>query len=292
MNQINTGYQPQFALGALYQGENAADIEQSNQLELIKNALANLREQQSQPMDMRIKAMEAARADAMNTPEMLDAYQRGYIGQNNSQDAAGKLALGLLPFKQAAEEAQLNNSTAQSKLGFQFGQAGLDQYDQALSPQQRMAAAEKRAALQSTIGETPDHFAAMELQRLKNEGSLNTAEARDSNGSGLSPALKVYSEITKQLNVDKNNLTKLQTTYQNDVGMQEFLKKLGANKVTKDTATPEEKQKFQILEEMELLRQRITQQEQYANSLATGLGLPMNPIVQPTSQQPKVTKLD
>jgi hypothetical protein len=46
---IDTGYKPEFGLGAVYQGFNAANAEQGAELELIKQFLANQREQQMQP---------------------------------------------------------------------------------------------------------------------------------------------------------------------------------------------------------------------------------------------------
>ena len=45
MQNITTGYQPEFGLGALYQGINAANTESANEEELRKLFLAN---QQSQ----------------------------------------------------------------------------------------------------------------------------------------------------------------------------------------------------------------------------------------------------
>ena len=87
---IETGYKPEFGLGAVYQGFNAANADNSAELEIIKQFLANQREQQMQPLDVNIKQTESDRATVGRSPEMLDAYQRGYIGQNNSQDAAGQ----------------------------------------------------------------------------------------------------------------------------------------------------------------------------------------------------------
>ena len=113
MTPIDTGYKPEFALGALYQGWNAADAQQSNQLELIKQALANQREQQVQPLDVEnkrltnqgmvfdnmVKDLAGAQAKAQNTPEMLQIFlkdkQAGY-NKNIRQDEIDSL---LQPFK-------------------------------------------------------------------------------------------------------------------------------------------------------------------------------------------------
>jgi len=91
---IETGYKPEGALGGVFAGFNAANAEQGAELELIKQFLANQREQSMQPLDVNIRQTESDRATVGRSPEMLDAYQRGYIGQNNSQDAAGRVAMG------------------------------------------------------------------------------------------------------------------------------------------------------------------------------------------------------
>ncbi len=108
---IDTAYKPDGALGALFSGFNAANADQSAELELIKQALANQREQSMQPLDTRVRQMEAARADVAASPEMLDAYARGYIGQNNSQDAAGRKAM-----ETVKGEIDLANSANRNKL--------------------------------------------------------------------------------------------------------------------------------------------------------------------------------
>lgn len=111
MQQLPTDYKPDGALGGLFAGFNAADAENFNQLELIKNYLANQREVQMQPLDVRIKDAEASRADIQKTPEMLDAYKRGYMGQMNSQDAAGQKAM-----QTWKGEAELSNAQNKNKL--------------------------------------------------------------------------------------------------------------------------------------------------------------------------------
>lgn len=93
LTNINTGYTPEFALGAMYAGENAATNRMGNQLDLIKNFLANQREQQMQPMDVNIKQTESDYATMKRASDYMDAAKRGYIGQMNTQDASGRKAL-------------------------------------------------------------------------------------------------------------------------------------------------------------------------------------------------------
>ena len=85
---IETGYKPEFGLGAVYQGFNAANADNSAELEIIKQFLANQREQAMQPLDITkaqltnegmasdnlVKAFQGAQAQKQNTPEMLQAF--------------------------------------------------------------------------------------------------------------------------------------------------------------------------------------------------------------------------
>jgi hypothetical protein len=108
MNPISTGYKPEYGLGAVYQGINAADSEALNQEEIIKAYLANQREQQMQPLDVQTKQWDAASAqDKLNNPQYRKMALDGFIGQMQSQAAAGETAQLLAPFKRQTEQAQL-----------------------------------------------------------------------------------------------------------------------------------------------------------------------------------------
>jgi len=108
MNPISTGYKPEYGLGAVYQGINAADSEALNQEEIIKAYLANQREQQMQPLDVQTKQWDAASAqDKLNNPQYRKMALDGFIGQMQLQAAAGETAQLLAPFKRQTEQAQL-----------------------------------------------------------------------------------------------------------------------------------------------------------------------------------------
>lgn len=102
---METGYKPEFSLGAWVAGENAANQQALNQEEIIKQMMANQREQQMQPLDVGVRQTEAERARISRTPEMLDAFRRVYTGQADSQEAAGKKAIGT--WKSATDLANL-----------------------------------------------------------------------------------------------------------------------------------------------------------------------------------------
>ena len=85
INQIETGYKPEFGLGAMWAGENAANAEMANQLDFIKQFLANQREQQMQPLDVGVRQWEAAAAqDKMDDPLFRQMVLKGGIGKNHS----------------------------------------------------------------------------------------------------------------------------------------------------------------------------------------------------------------
>lgn len=68
--------------------------DQYQSLQNTYQGLQNDRYGQMTPLETTVKQLEAERAKAAMTPEMIDAYKGGYMGQMNSQIAAGKKALG------------------------------------------------------------------------------------------------------------------------------------------------------------------------------------------------------
>lgn len=110
---IDTAYKPEFALGALYSGENAAYNEQMQNQDVLKAFLANQREQQMQPLDIQKAQWEASSAqDKLMDPEYRKWALKGYTGQMKSQDAAGETAQVLAPFKRKAEQGQYETEAA------------------------------------------------------------------------------------------------------------------------------------------------------------------------------------
>lgn len=90
MTPISTGYQPEFGLGALYQGFNAANADRLNEEEVLKHFLQNQKDIREAPLNQIIKQWEAKQAEGkMGDPEYLAKMMEGYKGQMNSQIAAG-----------------------------------------------------------------------------------------------------------------------------------------------------------------------------------------------------------
>lgn len=176
---IETGYKPDGALGALYQGFNAANVDQSAELELIKQFLANQREQQMQPLDVE-KAQQDLLANAFKTS---DRYQTGMAdmieGQGYSNLTAGKNAKALEAFTKAAKQAELESSTAKDTLfGKMFKGVG-SQYDSELPDNQRAAAGQNAWALADTLSEVdPKFLQQKKLLGMKGDQALELEAAR------------------------------------------------------------------------------------------------------------------
>lgn len=103
--QIETGYKPEFGLGAVYQGFNAANADQMSQLEILKQFLANQRDQNEQPVDLAQKQQNLA-AKAYQTDRR---YQEGMLNQAEGtglrQMADGQIARDTRETKTAATNA-------------------------------------------------------------------------------------------------------------------------------------------------------------------------------------------
>lgn len=213
---IETGYKPEFGLGALYQGFNAANADRSAQEEIIKQFLANQREQQMQPLDVNIKQTESDRATVGRQPNMLDAYERGYIGQNNSQDAAGQKAMALAPFQIAAETAKARQEQSQANLfGKMFG--GVEkQYDKSLPENDRVSGATEAFALANTLKQIDPKFQQQQQLREMGEDSREyiaelgitkaelAARLRAAGGGGDKPP-KTFEEVIARILVKKQS---------------------------------------------------------------------------------------
>ena len=131
---IETDYRPDFGLGAFYQGINAANSKQLSEEDILKAFLANQREQQQQPLDTLIKTWEAAHAqDKLNSPEYRDSMLKGYMGQMNSQIAAGKKAMGTVDSEIPATNQENTNRLHVAKLLEQFRNSQLGQDQQQAS---------------------------------------------------------------------------------------------------------------------------------------------------------------
>lgn len=196
-NQIETGYKPEFALGALYQGQNAANAEAMNQEELIRQFLANQQSMQTNPIDVERKQLEldptrykSALARFKQDPinGYIPAQIQGQIGQMNTQAAAGTMAKALQPFVQRQKMSESENEkNKQDTLWtiddidrqLQQGGGGGTQDNpevQKFTQPQIGFMTKKRAELLDSLKNTAEFAGKKELRDDQSQASLNAAQ--------------------------------------------------------------------------------------------------------------------
>jgi len=127
-SQIETDYKPNFGLGAFYQGINAANSKQLSEEEILKAFLNNQKEQNEQPLDLIIKNWQATHAqDQTNSPKYRKSMIDGYMGQMNSQIAAGKKAMGTVDTEIPAINQENKNKLFMGKVLSDWNTGRLDQ---------------------------------------------------------------------------------------------------------------------------------------------------------------------
>lgn len=243
INQIETGYKPEFGLGAMWAGENAANAEMANQLDFIKQFLANQREQQMQPIDVSQAQQNLTAGKYKTTPEYQTGMRDIISGQGMSNLAAGQTAAGLQPFKQKAEQAQLEN-----ELGKQQNLAKIQEIDNALNdveatfqPGVRDKLLAARTSLINRFKETPEFAQKRELKETDTDSAeyraeLRAAAAREkANAGGKDP----YIEFNK-LSPEKR------------LGIMEWALQGGINPVTRQPLQQEELAQWQALYNQDL----------------------------------------
>lgn len=172
--QIETGYKPEFGLGALYQGFNAANADQSAQEEIIKQFLANQQSQQMNPLEIQAKQQDIASGAYKTSPE----YQTGM-----KEHAQGLGALGL---------GQVDTQNLMTR----FNKARVDAMNPNLSEEERNAAKQQAGVFGNFLASTdPKNIAALQLYGQKQQGSqasrlqnLAFKEIAEARQAGRAPA--------------------------------------------------------------------------------------------------------
>jgi len=117
IQNIETGYKPEFGLGALFSGWNAGNTMRSNEEEILRQILANKQKEQEMPHELAMKQYEGALANAkLASPDYIPKALLGYIGQMNSQQAAGDRAMQTLDSSVAAGNAENLNKAGEEDL--------------------------------------------------------------------------------------------------------------------------------------------------------------------------------
>lgn len=232
--QIETGYKPEFALGALYQGMNAANANNMAEEEILQKFLANQREQSIQPLDIKqaelrnqasvfdnmVKELSGAQAQQQNNKPMLqnfalgkDAQNQGLIRKNEVEQAAQPYELQAAPLlgKQKVADANITEKIAQLEVDMAAEK----------DPLKKLALRSQRNALVDTHGYSPQHFQKVDIENVKggwdydraidsaNIHANATRDAANMRGSGGSDAiLKATQSYVNRLEQESTNLAK------------------------------------------------------------------------------------
>lgn len=174
---IETGYKPEGALGALYQGFNAGNADQGAELELIKQFLANQHAQVQNPLDEQTTAQNLLASHYKTSPEYQQGMTNTIEGQGLSSLTAGQNAQMLQPFKQRVDQREAQN---QFKVADQRNQIyqidDLIQTEQ--NPLQRMALMKERDRITRNLRETPEFTGKRELRETGTDSAEYIAELR------------------------------------------------------------------------------------------------------------------
>ena len=174
---IETGYKPEFGLGAMYQGFNAANADQSAELELVKQFLANQHAQVQNPLDEQITAQNLLANHYKTDPRYQTGMTDMIEGQGYSNLAAGQTARGLQPFKQSAGQAELQTEESKNRLFGNMYRGVERQSDQSLPDNQREAAAQGSMILADTLSEVdPKFMQQKKLLGMKTDSAMDLKE--------------------------------------------------------------------------------------------------------------------
>jgi len=98
LEQISTGYKPEFALGALYQGYNAGNADNAAQLENLSKEWELQKSRAEDPYKV-LSSMYQGNLDnaKMQDPNYIPWQLAGQVGQMQTQEAQGRKAQALTP---------------------------------------------------------------------------------------------------------------------------------------------------------------------------------------------------
>jgi disulfide oxidoreductase YuzD len=175
--QIDTGYKPEFGLGALYQGFNAGNADQSAELEIIKQFLANQHSQVQNPLDEQTTAQNLLANHYKTDPRYQTGMTNMIEGQGYSNLAAGQTASTLQPFKEQAGRRELENQFQNEDL-----QNQIYQLDQRMgtepNPLTRFAMKQERDRITRALRESPKFTGQRELKETGTDSAEYIAELR------------------------------------------------------------------------------------------------------------------
>jgi hypothetical protein len=272
---IETGYKPEFALGALYQGMNAANADEMAQQEIIDRVLSNFKRQQDAPLDYTIKQAEAVDAQTRMLPTYQDAKLRGYIGQNDSQEASGRVAQALAPFRISAEKAKSRLAEANDTKDFNLASfqklltEGVDSDGNPLDPEVKKQLFNKYIDAATIAYQTPEFLGKKQLRDDEWDAKLKIAQ-ENATKAAHSPFLDMHKTYSKGVSDLETKIQKLEKEITDDQMMKPIYDKLNKG-ISIDNENPNAVNKIRSLQ---FLRNELMNRKATVNYLAEHLGLP------------------
>lgn len=272
---IETGYKPEFALGALYQGMNAANSDEMAQQEILDRVLSNFKKQQDAPLDYTIKQAEVEDAKTRMLPSYQDAKLRGYIGQNDTQEASGKFAQALSPFKINAEKAKNRLSESNDTRDFNLSSfqkiltERVDSNGNPLTPEVKKQLFKKYVDDATMAYQTPEYLGKKAMQDDRIEGMIQAATER-AKAAAHSPFLDMHKTYSKGVSDLETKIQKLEKEITDDQMMKPIYDKLNKG-ISIDNENPNAVNKIRSLQ---FLRNELMNRKATVNYLAEHLGLP------------------
>jgi len=178
--EISTGYKPEFTLGGLYHGFNAANAEDLSKEELIKQFLANQHSQVQNPLDEQTTAQNLLANHYKTSPDYQTGMRDTISGQGMSNMAAGTTAKNLQQFKEKAQQAEFESQAAQQGLFANMYKGLGTQYDQSVPVDQRIASGEQSIGLANTLAEIdPTYIQKKNLLDFRGDDALELQDRRN-----------------------------------------------------------------------------------------------------------------
>jgi len=301
MNNIQTGYIDDGALGAMFAGENAAQTEASNLAELEKLFRANQREEQMLPLDTQLKQLSIAPAQYNEAVANAQIANPGYIRFKMAGDMAGNKqkvldyenANTLSPFVNAAKIRNAETDKQKEDQLYTLNQinselqsgGGTDENGNIVphTPMQRMFMENKAKEIISNLGNTPTLFG--KLAEIGAQGDIKETIANINAQAGIDRVQKAY-EIKDKIPEIAVGLFKAEsgTLGRLEAEKAKLLSAEGQAEILAQMAgVPKAQQESQIRQYMQELDRKIAQSKADLATYASQTGIKMPEQAQPSA---------
>lgn len=204
IENIATGYKPQFALGALYHGFNAGSQDNASQLANLIQEQALQKSIETDPYDVLRSQYEGLLArDKMNSPTFMPQMLRGMEGEQISKEMQGQEAIRKndigsllqpflkqnMPLEQGIKKRQLSMQDENDQIDQLIDRGGMDQFGNQATPQQMQMWKGLRQQRIDRLATNPDILNKIQLENVKGQWDIDKANimagaSRDAAASG------------------------------------------------------------------------------------------------------------